>query len=116
MHLQELKKKPAAELLSMAEELKIENPSSFKVQDMIFAILKKLASNDVAIYGGGILEVLPDGFGFLRSAEANYFPGTDDIYVSPSQIRRFSLRKGDTIDGQIRAPKEGRALFCTLKD
>ncbi|HXP73308.1 MAG TPA: Rho termination factor N-terminal domain-containing protein, partial [Stellaceae bacterium] len=107
MNLQELKRKTPAELLSFAEELQIESASALRKQDMMFAILKQLAENDVAIYGDGVLEILQDGFGFLRSPEANYLPGPDDIYVSPSQVRRFSLRTGDTVEGQIRSPKDG---------
>ena len=115
MNLKELKSKPAADLLSYAEELRIENASSLRKQEMMFAILKQLADNEVAIYGDGVLEVLQDGFGFLRSPEANYLPGPDDIYVSPSQIRRFSLRTGDTVEGEIRAPKDGERYFALLK-
>jgi transcription termination factor Rho len=115
MNLKELKAKPAAELLSYAEELRIENASSLRKQEMMFAILKQLAENDVAIFGDGVLEVLQDGFGFLRSPEANYLPGPDDIYVSPSQIRRFSLRTGDTVEGEIRSPKDGERYFALLK-
>lgn len=115
MHLQELKKKTPAELLGYAEELEIENASTLRKQDMMFAILKQLATNDVAIYGDGVLEVLQDGFGFLRAPEANYLPGPDDIYVSPSQVRRFGLRTGDTVEGQIRAPKDGERYFALLK-
>ena len=115
MNLQELKTKPPANLLAYAEELEIENASSLRKQDMMFAILKQLAENDVAIFGTGVLEVLQDGFGFLRSPEANYLPGPDDIYVSPSQVRRFSLRTGDTVEGRIRAPKDGERYFALLK-
>src|SRR6266536_3305798 len=115
MNLQELKRKTPAELLAFAEELQIENASSLRKQDMMFAILKQLAENDIAIFGDGVLEILSDGFGFLRSPEANYLPGPDDIYVSPSQIRRFGLRTGDTIDGHIRSPKEGERYFALLK-
>ncbi|MBN2751289.1 MAG: transcription termination factor Rho [Rhodospirillaceae bacterium] len=115
MHLQELKGKTPAELLEFAEQLKIENASTLRKQDMMFAILKQLAENDTAIYGEGVLEILQDGFGFLRSPEANYLPGPDDIYVSPSQVRRFSLRTGDTVEGEIRAPKEGERYFALLK-
>ncbi len=115
MKLHELKTKPAAELLAYAEELDIENASSLRKQDMMFAILKKMAENNIAIFGDGVLEVLQDGFGFLRSPEANYLPGPDDIYVSPSQVRRFSLRTGDTVEGQIRAPKDGERYFAMLK-
>ena len=115
MKLQELKQKTPAELLNYAEELEIENASILRKQDMMFAILKQLAANDQAIYGDGVLEVLQDGFGFLRSPEANYLPGPDDIYVSPSQVRRFGLRTGDTVEGQIRAPKDGERYFALLK-
>src|SRR6266699_1262238 len=115
MNLQELKRKTPAELLTFAEELEIENASSLRKQDMMFAILKNLAENDQAINGEGTLEILPDGFGFLRSPEANYLPGPDDIYVSPSQVRRFGLRTGDSVGGQIRAPKDGERYFALLK-
>jgi len=115
MNLQELKAKTPAELLAFAEELQIENASTLRKQDMMFAILKQLADNDTPIYGDGVLEILQDGFGFLRSPEANYLPGPDDIYVSPSQVRRFGLRTGDTVEGQIRAPKEGERYFALLK-
>lgn len=115
MNLKELKAKPPAELLSYAEELDIENASSLRKQEMMFAILKRLAENGTAIFGDGVLEVLQDGFGFLRSPEANYLPGPDDIYVSPSQVRRFSLRTGDTVEGEIRAPKDGERYFALLR-
>jgi len=115
MNLEELKAKSPADLLAYAEELEIENASTLRKQDMMFAILKQLAENDVAIFGSGVLEVLPDGFGFLRSPEANYLPGPDDIYVSPSQVRRFGLRTGDTVEGQIRSPKDGERYFALLK-
>jgi transcription termination factor Rho len=115
MHLQELKVKSPAELLAYAEDLEIENASNLRKQDMMFAILKQLAENDVTIFGSGVLEVLPDGFGFLRSPEANYLPGPDDIYVSPNQVRRFGLRTGDTVEGQIRAPKDGERYFALTK-
>jgi transcription termination factor Rho len=115
MNLQELKRKTPAELLAFAEELEIENASSLRKQDMLFAILKQLAENDVPISGDGVLEVLSDGFGFLRSAEANYLAGPDDIYVSPSQVRRFGLRTGDTVEGQIRSPRDGERYFALLK-
>jgi len=115
MHLQELKEKTPADLLSYAEELEIENASNLRKQDMMFAILKELAERDVPIFGSGVLEVLSDGFGFLRSPEANYLPGPDDIYVSPNQVRRFGARTGDTIEGQIRAPKEGERYFALTK-
>lgn len=114
MELQELKQKTPAALLAFAEELEIENASVLRKQDMMFAILKQLAFNDVAIFAGGVLEVLTDGFGFLRSPESNYLPGPDDIYVSPNQVRRFGLRTGDTVDGEIRAPKDGERYFALL--
>src|SRR5580693_233087 len=112
MSLQELKEKPAAELVTFAEALEIENANSMLKQDMMFAILKAVAEEGVDISGSGTLEVLQDGFGFLRSPEANYLPGPDDIYVSPSQIRKFGLRTGDTVDGAIRAPREGERYFA----
>ncbi len=115
MHLAELKTKSPSDLLSYAESLQIENASSLRKQDMMFAILKNLADNDQAIHGDGTLEILSDGFGFLRSPEANYLPGPDDIYVSPSQVRRFGLRTGDTVEGQIRAPRDGERYFALLK-
>ena len=115
MNLQDLKRKTPADLLEFAESLHIENASTLRRQDMMFAILKQLAETDTAIMGDGVLEVLPDGFGFLRSPEANYLPGPDDIYVSPSQVRRFGLRTGDTVEGQIRAPKDGERYFALLK-
>ena len=115
MDLKELKTKSPGDLLTYAEDLEIENASSLRKQDMMFAILKQLAVNEVPIFGTGVLEVLQDGFGFLRSAEANYLPGPDDIYVSPSQVRRFALRTGDSVEGQIRAPKDGERYFALLK-
>ena len=115
MNLSELKAKTPAELLAFAEELQIENASTLRKQDMMFAILKQLAENDTPIYGDGVLEILTDGFGFLRSPESNYLPGPDDIYVSPSQVRRFGLRTGDTVEGQIRSPKDGERYFALLK-
>jgi transcription termination factor Rho len=115
MNLSELKAKSPAELLAFAEELQIENASTLRKQDMMFAILKQLAENDTPIYGDGVLEILTDGFGFLRSPESNYLPGPDDIYVSPSQVRRFGLRTGDTVEGQIRSPKDGERYFALLK-
>ena len=115
MTLQELKAKTPQDLLAFAEELEVENASTLRKQDMMFAILKQLADRQVEIMGGGVLEVLQDGFGFLRSPEANYLAGPDDIYVSPSQIRRFSLRTGDTVEGQIRSPKDGERYFALLK-
>lgn len=115
MKLQDLKSKSPTELLAFAEELEVENASTLRKQELMFAILKQLATQDVIIIGEGVVEVLQDGFGFLRSPDANYLPGPDDIYVSPSQIRRFSLRTGDTVEGQIRSPKEGERYFALLK-
>jgi len=115
MHLQELKRKTPAELLAFAEEYGIENASNLRRQDLMFAILKILADKDTSIDGDGVLEILQDGFGFLRSPEASYLPGPDDIYVSPSQVRRFGLRTGDTVEGQIRGPKDGERYFALLK-
>ncbi|MCB1522133.1 MAG: transcription termination factor Rho, partial [Hyphomicrobiaceae bacterium] len=113
--LEDLKCKSPTELLSFAEEVGVENASTMRKQELMFATLKQLASQDVEIIGTGVVEVLQDGFGFLRSPDANYLPGPDDIYVSPSQIRRFALRTGDTVDGQIRSPKEGERYFALLK-
>ncbi|MCE1235335.1 MAG: transcription termination factor Rho [Hyphomicrobiales bacterium] len=113
--LQDLKAKSPTELLSFAEELEVENASTMRKQELMFAILKQLAAREVEIIGEGVVEVLQDGFGFLRSPDANYLAGPDDIYVSPSQIRRFSLRTGDTVEGHIRSPKEGERYFALLK-
>ncbi|WP_116285484.1 transcription termination factor Rho [Rhizobium sp. LCM 4573] len=115
MKLQELKNKSPTDLLTFAESLEVENASTMRKQELMFAILKVLASQDVEIIGEGVVEVLQDGFGFLRSANANYLPGPDDIYISPSQIRRFSLKTGDTVEGPIRGPKEGERYFALLK-
>ncbi|MEC9432869.1 MAG: transcription termination factor Rho [Pseudomonadota bacterium] len=115
LKLSELKAKSPTALLTFAEELEVEGASALRRQDMMFAILKELADRDVEISGGGVLEVLQDGFGFLRSPEANYLPGPDDIYVAPQQIRRFALRTGDTVEGLIRAPKEGERYFALVK-
>lgn len=115
MRLKDLKAKSPTELLAFAESLSIENVSALKRQDLMFAILKKLTENEEEILGEGVLEVLQDGFGFLRSAEANYMAGSDDIYVSPSQIRKYSLKTGDTLEGVIRAPKEGERYFAIAK-
>ncbi|TYO98524.1 transcription termination factor Rho [Geothermobacter ehrlichii] len=115
MNLKELKEKKITELNAIAKELKIEGASGMRKQDLIFAILNSTAEKNGAIYGEGVLEILPDGFGFLRAPDANYLPGPDDIYVSPSQIRRFNLRTGDTVSGQIRPPKEGERYFALLK-
>ena len=115
MNLQELKQKNPAELISEAEKLGIENPSTLRKQEILFAILKKLAEKNEQITATGVLEVLQDGFGFLRAIESNYLPGPDDIYVSPSQIRRFGLRTGDTVEGEIRGPKDAERYFALLK-
>jgi transcription termination factor Rho len=115
MNIPELKAKSPAELLTLAEKYNVENASTLKKQDLVYGILRKLAEQDVPIYANGTVEILQDGFGFLRSAEANYLPGPDDIYISPSQIRRFGLRTGDTVHGQIRSPKEGERYFALLK-
>jgi len=115
LKLQELKDKSPTALLEFAEELEVENASPLRKQDMMFAILKELAERDVEIVGVGVMEVLQDGFGFLRSPDANYLPGPDDIYVSPNQIRKFSLRTGDTVEGLIRSPKDGERYFALLK-
>ncbi|HEY5378220.1 MAG TPA: transcription termination factor Rho [Pseudolabrys sp.] len=115
MKLQDLKSKTPAELLSFAEEYKVENASTLRKQELMFAILKQLATQEIDIIGEGVVEVLSDGFGFLRSPESNYLSGPDDIYVSPSQIRRFGLRTGDTVEGQIRSPKDGERYFALLK-
>ncbi|VVC76841.1 hypothetical protein AQUSIP_21680 [Aquicella siphonis] len=115
MNLTELKKKSAAELVTLAEQYGLENMARSRKQDIIFAILKEHAKRGEDIYGDGVLEILQDGFGFLRSAEGSYLAGPDDIYVSPSQIRRFNLRTGDTISGKIRPPKEGERYFALLK-
>ncbi len=115
MKLQELKNKTPVELLAFAETLEVENASAMRKQELMFAILKRLAAQDVEIIGEGVVEVLQDGFGFLRSADANYLPGPDDIYISPSQLRRFSLKTGDTVEGPIRGPKEGERYFALLK-
>ena len=115
MNLGELKKKSPAELITHAEKLSIENPSTLRKQEILFAILKKLAQKNEQITGGGVLEVLQDGFGFLRAIESNYLPGPDDVYVSPSQIRKFGLRTGDSVEGEIRAPKDQERYFALLK-
>src|SRR5689334_7664529 len=112
MKLQDLKSKSPPELLAFAEEQEIENASTMRKQELMFAILKQLASKEINILGEGVVEVLSDGFGFLRSPEANYLPGPDDIYVSPSQIRKFGLRTGDSVEGAIRSPREGERYFA----
>ncbi len=115
MNLQDLKNKQPEELLKEATKLEIENPSSLRKQDLMFAILKKIATDGEIITGFGVIETMQDGFGFLRSAESNYLPGPDDIYVSPSQIKKFSLRTGDIVEGEIRAPKQGERYFAITK-
>src|SRR6185312_14750823 len=115
MKLQELKSKTPTDLIAFAESLEVENASVLRKQELMFAILKKLAMQETEIVGEGVVEVLQDGFGFLRSANANYLAGPDDIYISPSQIRRFSLKTGDTVEGPIRGPKEGERYFALLK-
>ncbi|QJQ31864.1 transcription termination factor Rho [Sphingomonas lacunae] len=115
MHLQDLKKKTPAELVEMAEELGVEGASTLRKQDIMFSILKAMAEDGEEIIGSGTIEVLSDGFGFLRSAEANYLAGPDDIYVSPNQVRRYGLRTGDTVEGEIRAPKDGERYFALTK-
>ena len=113
--LKDLKSKTPTELLAFADEHEVESASTLRKQELMFAILKQLASNDIDIIGEGVVEVLADGFGFLRSPDSNYLAGPDDIYISPSQIRRFSLRTGDTVEGQIRSPKDGERYFALLK-
>ena len=115
LKLQDLKEKSAAELIEFAKENGVENASSLRKQELYFAILQNLADKDIEILGQGVIEVLQDGFGFLRSSDANYLPGPDDIYISPSQIRKFSLRTGDTVEGYIRGPKEGERYFALVK-
>ena len=115
MNLQDLKNKQPEELLKQADKLEIENPSSLRKQDLMFAILKKIANDGEIITGLGVIEIMQDGFGFLRSSESNYLPGPDDIYVSPSQIKKFSLRTGDSVEGEIRAPKQGERYFAITK-
>src|ERR1700756_2321053 len=115
MHLRELKEKKIGDLVEMGKELCIENAGGMRKQDLIFAVLQKKAEKDEHIYADGVLECLPDGFGFLRAPDYNYLPGPDDVYVSPSQIRRFGLRTGDTVSGSVRAPKEGERYFALLK-
>ena len=115
MHLKELKKKTPADLVAMAEEMGVEGASTMRKQDLMFSILKVQAENGVEIMGSGTIEVLNDGFGFLRSPEANYLAGPDDIYVAPSIVRRFGLRTGDTVEGEIRGPKEGERYFALTR-
>src|ERR1700691_1059671 len=115
MQLKELKEKKIGDLADLAKQLGIENAAGLRKQDLIFAILQKSAEQNNAIYGEGVLECLPDGFGFLRSPDYNYLPGPDDVYVSPSQIRRFNLRTGDHVQGTIRPPKETERYFALIK-
>src|SRR3954454_15983494 len=115
MHLRELKQKPMAELVQLAKGLNIEGAAGLRKQELIFALLQAHAAQDQAVFGDGVLECLPDGFGFLRAPDYNYLPGPDDIYVSPSQIRRFNLRTGDRVSGSIRPPKEGERYFALIK-
>src|SRR2546430_2140483 len=115
MYLTQLKQRNITELNEIARELKIEGAANLRKQELIFTILQAQTEKNGVIYGEGVLETLPDGFGFLRSADSNYLPGPDDIYISPSQIRRFGLRTGDTVDGPIRGPKEGERYFALLK-
>ena len=115
MNLQELKSKNPEELLKQADKLGIENPSSLRKQDLMFSILKTIADEGTSITGIGVIEIMQDGFGFLRSSESNYLPGPDDIYVSPSQIKKFSLRTGDSVEGEIRSPKQGERYFAIIK-
>lgn len=115
MHLKDLKKKSPAELLSLAEEMGVENASTMRTQDLTFAILKQVSKNDEVLMDEGVIEVMPDGFGFLRSPQSNYLAGSDDIYVSSSQVKKFGLRTGDTVEGEIRAPKDGEKYFALAK-
>ena len=115
MNLKELKQKKINELMDVAKERKIEGASTMRKQDLIFALLQSEIESNGMIYGEGVLEILPDGFGFLRAPDYNYLPGPDDIYVSPSQIRRFNLKTGDTVSGQIRPPKDSERYFALLK-
>ena len=115
MDIAELKQKSVAELHTLAEQLNLTNYSGLRKQDLIFRIEQSLLDTDTVLRGEGVLEILPDGFGFLRAPDYNYLPGPDDIYVSPSQIRRFNLRTGDTVSGQIRPPKEGERYFALIK-
>ncbi len=115
MHLQDLKKKKTHELLELATAHEIENAANMRRQDIMFSILKSVADKGTSIHGDGVIDILQDGFGFLRAPESNYLPGPDDIYVSPSQIRRFGLRNGDTVEGEIRQPKDNERYFALLK-
>ena len=115
MNIQDLKQKSSEQLIDEAEKLGIENASTLRRQEIYFAILKKLAEKGEEITAGGVLQLLQDGFGFLRAIESNYLPGADDIYISPNQIRKFGLRTGDTVEGPIRAPKDGERYFALLQ-
>ena len=115
MHLSELKALPIADLITMGEALEIENVQRLRKQELMFAIMKKRAKGGEQVFGDGVLEVLPDGFGFLRSIEASYMASTDDIYLSPSQIRRFNLHTGDMVEGEVRVPKDGERYFALVK-
>ena len=115
MHLNELKVKKPQELLDYAESLGIENASGLKKQEIYFSVLKKFAEKNEEIIGEGVLETMQDGFGFLRSADSNYLPGPDDIYVSPNQVKKYGLRKGDTLEGPIRPPKDGERYFAVVE-
>ncbi|MGA0235447.1 MAG: transcription termination factor Rho [Alphaproteobacteria bacterium] len=115
MHLEDLKQKTPVQLIAMAEEMEIDDVASMRKQELMFAILKAVAENDESIFGGGVIEVLQDGFGFLRSPEANYLAGADDIYVSPTTVRKFGLRTGDSVDGEIRAPRDNERYFALTK-
>src|SRR5580700_2789068 len=115
MHLRELKQKPMAELVQLAKGLNIEGAAGLRKQELIFALLQAHAAQDQAVYGDGVLECLPDGYGFLRAPDCNYLPGPDDVYVSPAQIRRFNLRTGDHVKGSIRPPKESERYFALIR-
>ena len=115
MHLKDLKDKSPKQLLSQAEELGVEDASSMRVQDLVFAIMKKVAEDDHILYGDGVIEVMQDGFGFLRSSRSNYLASADDIYVSPQHVKKYGLRTGDTVEGEIRAPKENERYFALTK-
>ena len=115
MHLSELKAQPIADLITMGEALEIENVARLRKQELMFAIMKKRARAGEQVFGDGVLEVLPDGFGFLRSIEASYMASTDDIYLSPSQVRRFNLHTGDNVEGEVRVPKDGERYFALVK-
>ena len=115
MNIKDLKKKKINELTKIARELNVEGATGMRKQDLIFAILQAQTEKNGLIFGEGVLEILPDGFGFLRAPDYNYLPGPDDIYISPSQIRRFNLRTGDTVSGQIRPPKDTERYFAMLK-